>query len=301
MKQDLLKSKLSNKWFVLSVIVLLLNDFVLKQTFNNAFTGKLSDFAGLFAFAYFFSCFFYRYSKAIHYLVAISFVFFKSELATSFISMMNHIFGLNISRVVDYTDYIALPILFFSYHIINTTKEKSISFLFKNSIVAVSVFAFMATSQIPRYGVVYTISDKEFDIKANIQDVTEALNKVEQDRVLEFNKRRLKYHDKPLIYDEERKVYHYDNSPNTVFAYQFESKKLKETDTVKYKSGRYFFYIVADLEKKDRSKIVLKEAYRSLEGGPPENDTIRERITQYPNSVIREFKIDYIRPIKRKL
>lgn len=301
MNHSPLYSKLSNRGFLVSIVLLLLNDFVLKQWLHNAFTGKLSDFAGLFAIAYFFSCLYPKFSKAIHFVIAVVFVFFKSELSTPLISIVNHIFGMNISRVVDYTDYVALPILFLSYHVVNTTKKQVISPIFKGIVMTSSIFAFLATSQVPRYGVVYTISDREFNVKANLQETTEALNKVEQDRVLVFNERRLKYKDKPLVYDKERKVYHYDNSPNDVFAYQFESKSLKETDTIKYKSGSYFFYLVTDVENKNRSKIVLKEVYRSLEGGSPEYDTIKPRLTEYPNSVIREFKINYVRPIKRKL
>lgn len=40
-------------WFLLALTLLLLNDFVLKETFANWFTGKLSDFAGLFVFPLF--------------------------------------------------------------------------------------------------------------------------------------------------------------------------------------------------------------------------------------------------------
>lgn len=41
---------LASPGFLISLSLLLCNDFVLKPTFSNQFTGKLSDFAGLFAF-----------------------------------------------------------------------------------------------------------------------------------------------------------------------------------------------------------------------------------------------------------
>jgi hypothetical protein len=39
-----------------SIFLLLINDLYLKFEYHNYLTGKLSDFAGLFAFPYFFSC-----------------------------------------------------------------------------------------------------------------------------------------------------------------------------------------------------------------------------------------------------
>lgn len=45
--------KLGNPVFLIALFILILNDWVLKHTFNNTLTGKLSDFAGLFAFAFF--------------------------------------------------------------------------------------------------------------------------------------------------------------------------------------------------------------------------------------------------------
>lgn len=51
-KQEL--NRLANPIFIVSVVLLILNDFYLKATFGNIITGKLSDLAGLFAFPFFF-------------------------------------------------------------------------------------------------------------------------------------------------------------------------------------------------------------------------------------------------------
>lgn len=53
-------ASLASPAFVASVLLLLINDFVLKPQIGNAVTGKLSDFAGLFAFPFFWSAFFAR-------------------------------------------------------------------------------------------------------------------------------------------------------------------------------------------------------------------------------------------------
>ncbi len=52
--------------FLASLALLLVNDFYLKAQFGNWFTGKLSDFAGLIAFALFWSAVFPRHAKLVH-------------------------------------------------------------------------------------------------------------------------------------------------------------------------------------------------------------------------------------------
>ena len=42
---------LGSPGFLIGLSLLLTNDFVLKEQFHNGFTGKLSDFAGLFVFS----------------------------------------------------------------------------------------------------------------------------------------------------------------------------------------------------------------------------------------------------------
>ena len=48
--------KIKDPLFLVGLGILLLNDFYLKYAFSNAFTGKLSDVAGLFIFPFFFLC-----------------------------------------------------------------------------------------------------------------------------------------------------------------------------------------------------------------------------------------------------
>ena len=51
---------LASPGFVISLLLLLLNDFVFKTQFHNQLTGKLSDFAGVSAFSLFWAAFFPR-------------------------------------------------------------------------------------------------------------------------------------------------------------------------------------------------------------------------------------------------
>ena len=55
--------------FILSLTLLLLNDFWWKQIFHNSLTGKISDFAGLVVFPLFFTAFLPQFKKTIFSLL----------------------------------------------------------------------------------------------------------------------------------------------------------------------------------------------------------------------------------------
>lgn len=135
------------KLFLISVGLLLLNDFYLKYQFHNYLTGKLSDFVGLFAFPYFVSLLIKNKVKTIYILTGMSFVFWKSSSSQFAIDFINNI-GIGINRVVDYSDLIALLILPLSYHYrtTNTSGIKKINFLPKGLIIGICSFAFIATT-----------------------------------------------------------------------------------------------------------------------------------------------------------
>ncbi|NUO78087.1 MAG: hypothetical protein HOQ32_19020 [Lysobacter sp.] len=100
------------RWpFLLALGLLILNDTVLKAAWHNAFTGKLSDFAGVFAFAWFWSVVIGRARTAIHVAVAVAFVWWKSPWAAGAIEAWNGLPLFDVARVVDYGDLFALLVL----------------------------------------------------------------------------------------------------------------------------------------------------------------------------------------------
>jgi hypothetical protein len=130
--------------FLFGLILLLLNDFVLKPQFHNSLTGKVSDFAGLFIFPMFFAAFVPRFKIPIYLLTALLFVFWKSPFSQPVIDAWNNLAMLRIGRVVDYTDLFALvilPISFFykNFHTIIRNK------LALSIVLVMIVFAFSAT------------------------------------------------------------------------------------------------------------------------------------------------------------
>jgi hypothetical protein len=97
--------------FLSGLALLLLNDFFFKQMFGNFFTGKLSDFAGMFVFPLFLMLLFPRHKTKVFLFSALFFIFWKSPFSQPMINLWNS-FGLfRAGRVVDYTDLFALTML----------------------------------------------------------------------------------------------------------------------------------------------------------------------------------------------
>lgn len=97
--------------FLVSLTLLLLNDFYWKYTHHNWLTGKLSDVAGLVVLPVFLRAFFPKYKKGILLFTVLFFTWWKSSLSASSIIFLNQTLSLRVIRVVDYTDFLALPFL----------------------------------------------------------------------------------------------------------------------------------------------------------------------------------------------
>jgi len=108
-------SILLNIPFIIGLVILILNDFFLKQYYSNLLTGKLSDFTGLFIFPMLLTYLLPTKKKIIYIFTFIGFVLWKLPIADLFINYWNKFSVFNINRVIDYTDYFALIVLPLSY------------------------------------------------------------------------------------------------------------------------------------------------------------------------------------------
>ncbi|MFT4016821.1 MAG: hypothetical protein QM668_07640 [Agriterribacter sp.] len=181
------KDLLINPYFIPGLLLLLFNDFYLKQQIGNWLTGKLSDIAGLFIFPVFFAAIFPICRQWIATTTGLLFIVWKTPFTEPIINFVNTLPYIGISRVVDYSDYIALGILPFSHYLILQVKEHKRSQIFRPYIAAtritllsLSAFAFCATSMPRRYempkGTIYI--GKKYTIKlskgALIQSIKDA-------------------------------------------------------------------------------------------------------------------------------
>lgn len=109
MRPDL--PRLSDVRFVLAVVVLALNDHLLKHSWPCWFTGKLSYVVGLFAFGWFWVALIPHRRRAVLIAIAVLFAWWKSPLSQSTIDAWNDVGPWTIGRVVDASDLLALPVL----------------------------------------------------------------------------------------------------------------------------------------------------------------------------------------------
>lgn len=292
-------NKILNPIFIISLLILVLNDLWLKQYFSNAITGKLSDFAGLFVFPFFWSYFFPRFTKEIHILTAIFFLWFKSAWFSPILDWLLS-FGISVYRVIDYTDYIALVSIPLSYYIFSRAEYSYSNRYLKCGITCLSIFSFIATTQPPSYGIVYKVTDREYVFKATLSETVASFNEVEQERMDKMNEGRKKYNDKPIVLDKESGVFYESPYIANKYGVWFNVNNITAEDTIRYSSYAARFYMVTDPDNKKHTKLVLQELYDSLDGHPP-SDTLDIVLKEYPSTVLRSFEKMYIRPMKRKL
>jgi hypothetical protein len=97
--------------FLLSLLLLLLNDLWLKQAFPGLLTGKLSDFAGIALVTLLSMALWPRRRLAAALCVAAGFVYWKSPYSQPLIDAVNGYLPWTFGRVVDYTDLLALLVI----------------------------------------------------------------------------------------------------------------------------------------------------------------------------------------------
>ncbi len=137
--------------FLISVAALLLNDFYLKYEFHNWLTGKLSDFAGLFAFSIFFIAFFPANKKIVLFLTASFFLWWKSSLSDPVIFIFNNDFNLPLHRTFDYSDNFALVMVPLAHYLKPISCPRGlIQKMVTGLVCIVSLFSFTATSMARR-------------------------------------------------------------------------------------------------------------------------------------------------------
>jgi hypothetical protein len=121
----------------------------------NWFSGKLSDFIGLLIFPMFLQSVFPRLSLTSVFLTGIFFIFWKLPLSTPFIAAYNSVAFIPITRVVDYSDLLALSILPLSLYFIQRIDHYRISSLspavFTYIVAVPAAMIFMATSPPTKY------------------------------------------------------------------------------------------------------------------------------------------------------
>jgi hypothetical protein len=136
------------------LLLLLFNDHYFKFAFSNWLTGKLSDVAGIILLPLLLLYVFPQLKKTVLPVSAMLFIFWKSPLSQGTIDWYNSFAILPTSRIVDYTDLIALfflPIPYFIITSINRLQWLTIRRLNPAIILLPTLATLMATSPPPAY------------------------------------------------------------------------------------------------------------------------------------------------------
>jgi hypothetical protein len=139
---------LLSPWFLVALGVLVVNDHFLKPAFTNGVTGKLSDFAGLLAFALFWSALLPRSRALVHVATGLGFVLWKSPVVQPFIDGWNKFLPWTIGRTIDSTDLLALVVLPAAYSLSGGfgLPSRPSLLLGRTFVIGAALFAFAATS-----------------------------------------------------------------------------------------------------------------------------------------------------------
>lgn len=140
---------LLNPVFLLALITLLANDFILKSETPSFLTGKLSDLSGLIVFVLFFTFLVgIRFKKSIFIITALIFCWWKSTLSSGFILGWNSTLPFySIERTVDYSDLFCLivlvPLYFYPPKVLALPNKQWLA----APVILLTVFAVSATSR----------------------------------------------------------------------------------------------------------------------------------------------------------
>jgi hypothetical protein len=190
-----------NYAFLFSLVLLALNDHVLKAAYHNPLTGKLSDFAGMVVLPLLLAYLFPKLRVNAIWLSMALFAFWKLPVSQPVFDALNTVLPIAIGRVVDYTDFIAFLIVPLPYFIIKG--NTAVGFLkirkFQLSpawLVIPSLFVVIATSPPPyRFEKLYRPATGNIDLKSkNIKVYV----KLSPDEILE------KLSEAGVVYQEDK-------------------------------------------------------------------------------------------------
>ncbi|MDO5980121.1 hypothetical protein [Flavivirga spongiicola] len=270
MKKFERKYYLLNYIVVFGIILLFLNDHYFKWEFSNWITGKLSDFIGLLILPFFLTFFFPKTMKWHVILTGLFFVFWKSPFSQGFIDVYNSIAFIEITRVVDYSDLVALSILPLSYYflkqifIIDKLRIDKIN-IHPVIILFPSIIIFMATS--PPYWHRFTHSEGDIKFYKNTIKV-----KMNQEEVLEKMR---DYKIEAVVDTTFGNDFHRDSYVKELGFYQID-QIIIDTDTIRdvkfsmisFKEGRTKVFLNSmNISKNIKEKDVkneLRKYYRKL-------------------------------------
>jgi hypothetical protein len=272
-------NKIGHPLFIICVLTLILNDWYFKITFHNSLTGKLSDFAGLFAFPYLLSTLFPSRTLKIHIWIGLLFIVWKTEFSQPIINIIGR-FGIPVSRTVDFTDNVALVSIFVSYFTLKLSFALNLKPFFQKTLIVVSCLSFVATTLPPYENRKFVNINKEYKFTFSKRELVSRLNMIQIKEVREINKL-----SGGVDFDSETNVFHFKGRTDTL-AILLDYKNISDQDTIEFKTS---YAEILILEDETTSKLKLLTVYKFV---PIYKDK------DYRDKAIKQFEKRIIKKIK---
>jgi hypothetical protein len=269
---------------LLSLLLLIGNDWFGKAMFANALTGKLSDFAGLFAFPFIFSLLLPRHVKAVHCASALFFLLWKSEAVQPLLDALNN-WGLPVGRTVDYSDYVALLSVPVSYWFLAQAPSLRLSQRQFAAMVCVSSAAFMATSMI-LYPRKYIGINKEYRFAFSQRELVRRLNFLQIKYVSDIDRFG------NVEFDSLRNLFYYRPSGDTL-AVMLDYRRVRPNDTLRL---RNYFAEIQISGDSSASVLKLVSVRYLLNRREQKNEVAKE--ANYKADAVRKFEKSVVNKIK---
>lgn len=140
--------------FVVSLLVLIINDAWLKGAYPGILSGKLSDFAGIAVVSFLLLSAQPQRSRLVYTVVFFGFAWWKSPLSQSAINAANALLPVSIGRTVDYSDLLATLVMPLCTAVASSPATfqipgRAIRGLLLAPVVTLTMFGLMATSVMP--------------------------------------------------------------------------------------------------------------------------------------------------------
>jgi len=142
------KDLIQNPVFIIGILMLFVNDQILKFQFPSFLTGKLSDVLGIVTFPLLLTFIFPKLKENSVFFAYIIFAFWKSEYSQPLIDFYNQYTFIQTSRIIDYSDLLVFIFLPIPYYLIknNSLNSFKAEWINSNLILMGSLFILIAES-----------------------------------------------------------------------------------------------------------------------------------------------------------
>jgi len=263
------RHKLAHPIFIISVLILVLNDWYLKQIFHNGITGKLSDVAGLFDFPFLLAAMFPNRAKVMYAFTFFIFIVWKSVLMQPIIDGLNN-FGIPVHRVIDHSDYITLLVLPFSSYVFNKSAIYALKPILLRALSGFSILAFVATSMPRGVYTKFESINKTYSFNCSKRELVARVNSLQMEYVHDMDKY-AHQDNNGLHFDSKTNMFYYTPSykgaKRDTVARILDYEMVKDTDTIRLKTSYADIAITGNDKTSELKLIGISRYVRKSEKG----------------------------------